>query len=58
MGAPEVLIVAFVVGVPAALVWCAISLGRRRAQRRWVARWDRVEHLSPEDEEFWNGRNP
>jgi hypothetical protein len=30
MGAPEILIVAFVVGIPAALVWCAIGLGRRR----------------------------
>lgn len=30
MGAPEVLIILFLVGVPAALAWCVVALARTR----------------------------
>lgn len=56
MGAPEILFLVFLVGIPAALVWCAVNLGRWKTDRRVTKRWEAREQLSPEDEEFWRKR--
>jgi hypothetical protein len=56
MGAPEILMVLFGVGVPCALLWClAVLFGPRRAKRReavWNGPLTRSYESDAEDE-FW-----
>lgn len=52
MGAPEILIALFLVGVPAALAWCIVSLARRRSNaRHYVKALGRV--ADPDHDDFW-----
>lgn len=61
MGAPEVLMVLFLVGVPAALGWCIWSLAhRRRNARHYVRALGRVARrpdpgsADPDHDDFWS----
>lgn len=57
MGAPEVIWLAFVVGIPAVLVWCAVNLTRRRRNaRHYVEALGRTAEgkLTADDQEFWD----
>lgn len=63
MGAPEVLIVLFLFGIPAALGWCIWSLAtshrRRRNSRHYVRALGRVANrpdpgsADPDHDDFW-----
>lgn len=56
MGAPEVIWLAFVVGIPVVLVWCAVNLARRRRNaRHYVEALGRTAEgkLTAEDDLFW-----
>lgn len=47
MGAPEVLIALFLVGVPAMLVWCIVSLARSH-------RPTPADRPDPDHDDFWD----
>lgn len=55
MGAPEVIFLAVVVGLPCLVVWALVARHRRRNARRYVEALGRVAEgtLTAEDDLFW-----
>lgn len=56
MGAPEVIFLAVVVGLPCLVVWALVARHRRRNARRYVEALGRVAEgtLTADDKEFWD----